>query len=70
MFFFYYSFAGGGWGGAGKPVPAGGRFGCDFCIPDEFGGGGGDEYSETGVGMLKPDPTAPLPMSSYAHIKH
>lgn len=60
MFFFYYSFVGGGWGGVGKPVPVGGRFGCGFCIPDEFGGGGEVEYSETGVGMLKPDPTRPV----------
>jgi len=39
--------------GAGKPVPAGGGFGRDYSIPDGFGGGGGDGYSEAGAGMLK-----------------
>jgi len=54
----------GGWGGAGKPVSAGGRFGCEFSIPDGFEGGVGDGCSEADEGdryaktCLRP---APLP---------
>jgi len=55
-----------GGGGAGKPVPVGGKFVCEFSIPDVFGCGGGDWYSEAGVGsgMLKPVPARLVAMSS------
>lgn len=56
VFVFFTLFADGGGGGAGKPVPVGGRSGVKVSIPTGFGGGAG--YRETGVGagVLTPRP--------------
>jgi len=56
-FFIFTRVACGGWGGAGKPVPVGSKFGFEFSIPNGFGGGAG--YYEGGAGMLKPVPALP-----------
>jgi len=46
-------------GGAGRPVPVGGRVGCSIFTPDIVWERGRVRCMEAGAGMLKPAPDPP-----------